>query len=85
MADALSRLAAPECSVFPAAAISAKKRECPVRDLSYYELPPPKGMNKNEVAATQGRDSQCETFACPWASRWKDLGGTVQRIKAGAG
>ena len=70
VADALSRLAAPECSLFPAAAIAAKKRECPLRNRVFYQLPPPKRQEQYaEQLEVKDQQTAQTAFACPWSSR----------------
>ncbi len=69
VADALSRLAAPECSLFLGAVVAAKKRECPVRNRAFYELPPPKRPMENYEVETKDLETAQTAFACPWSSR----------------
>ena len=71
VADALSRLAAPNCALFPAEAFTAKERKCPARDKSYYRLPPPeRNMNEEERMAENLRlPANQQASACPWSSR----------------
>ncbi len=70
VADALSRLAAPDCSMFPPEAIAAKKKDCPLRNRAFYQLPPPiKAANIQDFEHTQSLNDEGAP-ACPWASRW---------------
>ena len=74
-ADALSRLAAPDCSLFPPEVVGAKMRVCKERNKSYYQLPPPvriRGKVENDITFTS--DSEAMIY-CPWNSRWT-LGST---------
>ena len=65
-ADALSRLAAPDCALMPSEVMGAKRRECPTRTREFYALPPPKNKAL-EVINTQAEGKTA--FACPWSSR----------------
>ncbi len=69
-ADALSRLAAPDCPLFPAEVMGATMTKCRVRSKSFYQLPPPlrsKGKIEGEVKFSSNTE---EVIYCPWASRW---------------
>ncbi len=72
--DALSRLAAPQCALLPAEVLMAKRRECAVRDLSFYKRPPPNNIAEDLTYSLINGNSQKVQFACPWSSR-QALGG----------
>ncbi len=69
-ADALSRLAAPQCSMVPAVCFQGKQRSCPVRDGSYYKLPPPITKSQDQLFTVADEEVKFATFSCPWSTRW---------------
>ena len=69
VADALSRLAAPQEALLPPEVFAGKKRECPARDAGYYRLPPPRNKSKELHHEFIENEIDAQAFACPWSSR----------------
>ncbi len=78
IADALSRLAAPDCALFPPEAMTAKRRHCQERDLKFYELPPPKiaAGEQDKLAQNLEVPANQDALACPWSTRQREVHST---------